>query len=332
MHVASSTTAIWYAARAGGVVAYLLVSASVFVGVLLAGKKRLPGFPRFAIEDVHRFLGLLAALFIAVHVGSIALDTFVPFSFGQLVVPFASGYRPLATGLGVVAVELLLAVSVTNRLRSRLPYRLWRRAHYATLAVWLLATVHGILAGTDRDQAWLVWLYALTVALVAGAGAVRFGRKAAPSRLGVTLGAAGGALVAVLALAAVPQQASTSKGSPRSAVAVPNLRGSLSGTIQNDGTGIVSIRGTAVSSSAFRIDLLTGAGQSVSDAALQLRFPGGSTCEGTLTALDQTGFTGSCALPGGDTRTVHSVWVVSNGTVAGTISTTASGSASPITA
>ena len=149
MHLVASTTT-WYAARAGGVLAYLLVSASVLAGILLAGKVRVPGLPRFAVEDVHRFLGILAGVFITVHVGSVALDSVVPFSLSQLAIPFTSGYRPLATGLGVVAVELLLAVAVTNRLRSRLPYRVWRRAHYATLAVWLLATVHGILSGTDR--------------------------------------------------------------------------------------------------------------------------------------------------------------------------------------
>ena len=325
MHLAP-TTAVWYAARAGGVLAYLLVSASVLAGILLAGKKRVPGFPRFAVEDVHRFLGLLAALFIAIHVGGIALDTYVPFSLTQLVVPFTSGYRPLATGLGVVALELLLAVAVTNRLRSRLPHRFWRRAHYATLAVWLLATVHGILAGTDRDQTWLVWLYALTVALVAGAAALRFGRSAAPRRVGVTLGVAGTSLAVVLGLAAVPQQASTSKTSTRAA-AVTELQGSLSGTIENDSSGILSIRGTAAQSSAFRIDLLTGDGQNASDSALQLRLPGGAICEGTLTSLDQTGFAGSCSLSGGGTRTVQAAWTVSDGTVAGTISATAAATA-----
>ena len=96
MHlIASSTT--WYAARAGGILAYLLVSATVLAGILLAGKRRVPGFPRFAVEDVHRFLGLLAGLFIAVHIGGVALDTVVPFSLGQLVIPFTAGYRPLAT-------------------------------------------------------------------------------------------------------------------------------------------------------------------------------------------------------------------------------------------
>ena len=134
MHVIASSTAVWYAARAGGVIAYLLVSASVLAGITLAGKRRAPGFPRFAVEDVHRFLGLLAGLFMAIHVGSIALDTVVPFSLAQLVVPFTAAYRPLATGLGVVAVELLVAVGITNRFRSRLPYRVWRRVHYTTFA------------------------------------------------------------------------------------------------------------------------------------------------------------------------------------------------------
>ena len=211
MHLVASTT-VWYAARAGGVVSYVLVSASVLAGILLAGKVRVPGLPRFAVEDVHRFLGLLAGLFIAIHVGSIALDTVVPFSLTQLVIPFTSSYRPLATGLGIVAVELLLAVAVTNRLRSRLPYKVWRRAHYATLAVWLLATVHGILSGTDRSQTWLLAVYATTVALVAGAAVLRFGRAPTPRRLATGLAVAAGAGVVVLGLSAVPQQASKLEG------------------------------------------------------------------------------------------------------------------------
>ena len=244
MHLVASTTT-WYAARAGGVVGYLLVSASVLAGILLAGKRRVPGLPRFAVEDVHRFLGLLAGVFIVVHVGAVALDSVVPFSLTQLLVPFTADYRPLATGLGIVALELLLAVSVTNRLRSRLPYRVWRRAHYATLAVWLLATVHGILSGTDRDQAWLLWIYAVTVAAVAGAAALRFGRAPGAKRYAAGLAVAGGGLVVALGLAAVPQPASTAKGAVRTAtVSVPALSGELTGTIDSSDSEIVSINGS----------------------------------------------------------------------------------------
>ena len=323
--VVASTT-IWYAARAGGILAYLLLSASVLAGIVLAGKKQVPGFPRFAVEDVHRFLGLLAGLFIAIHGGAIALDAYVPFSFGQLVVPFTSSYRPLATGLGVVALELLFAVAVTNMLRRRLPYRIWRRAHYATLAVWLLATVHGILAGTDRDQAWLIALYALTVALVTGAGGLRFGRATSPPRVGRAVVAAGCALFAVLALAALPEAASPSKRSAQAAVAVPEISGDLSGTIDRSTTGVLSISGTAPAGSAFRIDLLTDGSGNVSDNALQVRFPGGATCDGTVSRLDETGFTGTCSITGAGTRAVRSTWTVSDGSVAGTISTSAAGS------
>lgn len=328
MHLVTASTTTWYAARAGGVVAYLLVSASVLAGILLAGKKQVPGLPRFAVEDVHRFLGLLAGLFIAVHVGSVFLDSVVPFSLTQLIVPFTAGYRPLATGLGVVAMELLVAVAITNRLRSRLPYRFWRRAHYATLAVWLLATVHGILSGSDRAQTWLLVLYGATVALVAVAMTLRFGRSAAPQRLGVALAVGAGALALVLGLSSLPQQKSPSKNKAVVvAVAAPQLNGNLTGTIrQDDASGIVSISGTAASHSAFRIDLLTG-GNQVADSALQVRFASGTTCQGTLTALDDTGFTGTCSLPGGATRTVTSSWTVSNGTVDGTISTKPGGSA-----
>jgi sulfoxide reductase heme-binding subunit YedZ len=321
VHLVASTTT-WYAARAGGVLSYLLVSACVLAGMLLAGKRRVPGLPRFAVEDVHRFLGILAGTFIAIHVGAVALDSVVPFSLTQLVIPFTAGYRPLATGLGIVALELLLAVSVTNRLRSRLPHRIWRRAHYATLAVWLLATVHGILSGTDRDQTWLLWLYALTVATVAGAAALRFGRAPGARRFGVGVAVAGGALAAVLGLAALPQQASSSTKATRAAVAIPEIKGDLSGTIDNNGSGIVSISGTAASTSAFRIDLLAGDNR-VADSALQVRFVGGTACEGTVTSLDERGFTGNCTLPGGGTRTVHADWTVSSGTVTGTMSSTA---------
>jgi sulfoxide reductase heme-binding subunit YedZ len=316
VHLASSTS-VWYAARAGGVVAYLLISASVLAGILLAGKKTVPGLPRFAVEDVHRFLGTLAGIFIAIHVGAVALDTVVPFSLTQLVVPFTAGYRPLATGIGIVALELLVAVSVTNRFRSRLPYRVWRRVHYATLAVWLLATVHGVLAGTDRDQTWLILLYALTVAAVAASAALRFGRAPEAQRLGIGLVAGGAALVLVLGLAVLPQHASHSK---RTAVAVPELSGALRGTIADNGTGIVSIRGTADVKNAFRIDLLTGDGR-VADNALQLRFASGTSCEGTVSSLDTRGFAGTCTLPGGGVRTVRGDWAVSNGNVSGTIST-----------
>jgi methionine sulfoxide reductase heme-binding subunit len=161
-------TTLWYTARAGGMLAFALLTASVVLGLALSGRARLRHWPRFAVEDVHRFAGLLAGTFVGIHVLALLLDTYVPFSLAQVVVPGTATYRPVATALGVVALELLAALAITNRCRKRLSYRFWRRAHYLNFAVWSLALVHGIAAGTDSGTAWAVALYALAAGSVAG--------------------------------------------------------------------------------------------------------------------------------------------------------------------
>jgi predicted ferric reductase len=162
----------WYVARSSGLVAYLLLSASVVLGALMAGRAKFT-WPRFAVEEVHRFLALLAGVFIGVHALALLLDTVVPISLAQELVPFASPYRPFAVGMGVLAAEVMAAVGITNHFRSRLPHVVWRRAHYLTIAVWGLATVHGLLAGTDRLDPWFA---AIAMGTVSAVALVLFGR------------------------------------------------------------------------------------------------------------------------------------------------------------
>jgi sulfoxide reductase heme-binding subunit YedZ len=162
----------WYVARAGGLTAFALLTASVVLGLLLAGRESL-GWPRFALQDVHRFAGLLAGTFVAVHGFALLVDNYFDFTLASLIVPGLSPYRPVAVAAGVVAAELLVALAVTNPYRTALPYSFWRRAHYANFAVWLLALGHGLAAGTDRDTTWALVVYAVAVAAVAGLTAWR---------------------------------------------------------------------------------------------------------------------------------------------------------------
>jgi sulfoxide reductase heme-binding subunit YedZ len=156
----------WYAARAGGMLAYLVLTASVALGLLMSGRARLQRWPRFALEDVHRFLGFLAGTFIVIHGGALLLDHVVPFSLGQLLVPGAASYRPLEVALGVVAAELLAALAITNHYRKRLPHRVWHRLHMLNFVVWVLALAHGLSAGTDAFTTWALVLYAGSAWLV----------------------------------------------------------------------------------------------------------------------------------------------------------------------
>jgi sulfoxide reductase heme-binding subunit YedZ len=172
---------IWYIARAGGILAYALLSGSVILGLLLSGRAKLPGWPRFALEDVHRFVGMLAGAFIVLHGAALLLDTYVPFSLTNLLVPGTGSYRPLSVAFGVIAAELLAALAITNHYRKALSHRFWRRAHYLNFAVWLLALVHGLAAGSDRATVWALALYIGTASVVAGLTASRFAGPEAAS-------------------------------------------------------------------------------------------------------------------------------------------------------
>jgi methionine sulfoxide reductase heme-binding subunit len=168
---------VWYFARSAGIVAYLLLSSSVLLGVVMAGRSTL-SWPKFAVEEVHRFLAILTGVFIVLHGGSLLLDRVVPISLGEELVPFTSPYRPLAVGLGICAMELIAAVGVTNALRKSLPYAAWRKVHYLTLPAWLLASLHGVLAGTDAGEPWFAALAAGSFAAVAIAAFTRFSASA----------------------------------------------------------------------------------------------------------------------------------------------------------
>ncbi len=165
----ASSVVTWYIARAGGMVAFGLLSVAVLLGLVLSGRARLTSWPRFAVEDVHRFAGLLTGTFVAIHVGVLLLDGFMPFSLADLFVPGLAPYRPFWTALGIVGAELLVALAVANRFKASLSYRFWRRTHYANFAVWSLSLVHGVAAGSDSDAGWALALYVVAAASVAGA-------------------------------------------------------------------------------------------------------------------------------------------------------------------
>src|SRR5436309_8106307 len=98
---------VWYVERAGGILAYVRLSGSAILGLLLSGKAKLSGWPRFALEDVHRFVGLLAGTFIFIHVGALLADSHLPSSLTNILLPAPTPYRPSPGASGVIAAELL---------------------------------------------------------------------------------------------------------------------------------------------------------------------------------------------------------------------------------
>jgi hypothetical protein len=151
------THAWWWLSRASGIIAWLVVAAAVVWGLLASTKFiRRRGVPAW-ILDLHRYLGTLTIVFVAVHVGAIWADSFVKFGPRQLFVPLASTWRPRAVAWGIVSAYLLVAIQTTSWAMRTLPRRLWHRIHLMSIPMIAMATVHGFLAGTDRGNRALQW-------------------------------------------------------------------------------------------------------------------------------------------------------------------------------
>lgn len=141
--------------RGSGVVALLLLTVAVALGVLTTLRWRGPRWPRFVSAGLHRNLTLLAISFVAIHVVTTVLDGYAPIGFKDAVLPFLSRYRPVWLGLGTVAFDLLLALVVTSLLRVRLGHRIWRGVHWLAYAAWPVALIHSLGTGSDARVGWM---------------------------------------------------------------------------------------------------------------------------------------------------------------------------------
>jgi methionine sulfoxide reductase heme-binding subunit len=181
----------WHVARATGVVAWALLASSVIVGLLLSTRLT-RGRPTPAwLTDMHRFLGGTAVAFTLLHVGGLVADTYVHFGLADLLVPFASSWRPDAVALGVVSLYLLAAIELTSLLRRRIPRSVWRRVHLTSFVLFWTATFHFLLAGSDSGHPLARWGINITAATVVFLSLVRIlgqrGRSGQPgARHGVS--------------------------------------------------------------------------------------------------------------------------------------------------
>jgi DMSO/TMAO reductase YedYZ heme-binding membrane subunit len=171
-------TAFWYASRATGIVALLLFTAVLVLGLVVTRKGRLPGLPGFAVTSLHRNLSLLGLVFIVVHVLSAVLDGYVKIPLEAAVIPFASGYERFWLGLGAVALDVIIALIVTSLIRGRLPRSWWRPVHLLAYLCWPVAFAHGLGASNDLRQGWLLDMTIGCALLVTAATAWRLAAAA----------------------------------------------------------------------------------------------------------------------------------------------------------
>lgn len=165
---------VWFLMRGTGMVATVLLSASVVLGVASTARTSLTRWPQFATAALHRSVAVVAVTLLAGHVATAVLHSYIDLSWQAAILPFADGYERAWIGLGTLAVDLLLAVTLTSLLRGRrLPLRAWRGIHLTTYLAWAAAVAHGLGVGTDARTAWGLATSLGCVAVVAAAAGAR---------------------------------------------------------------------------------------------------------------------------------------------------------------
>jgi sulfoxide reductase heme-binding subunit YedZ len=144
----------WITSRAAGGAAILLSSASVALGLMMSSRRRSPS--KRDLRALHEALSLTTLAMVALHGVSLLGDAFLNPGLSGIAVPFVSAYRPLWTGLGIVAGYGLATLGLTYYLRDRIGAARWRRLHRLTAVFWLLAIGHTVGAGSDTFEWWFL--------------------------------------------------------------------------------------------------------------------------------------------------------------------------------
>jgi predicted ferric reductase len=162
----------WYLTRSSGIVAWLMLTATVIWGILLSTK----AFPHQRrpvwLLALHRWLAGLTLSFLGIHIVALLADSYVAFDLADVTIPYASDWKPGAIALGVLSMWLLVAVQLTSLAMRRLPRRVWRMVHLTSYVAFWVASLHAAFAGTDTTS----WFYrgGAAAAIVAVAWALMY--------------------------------------------------------------------------------------------------------------------------------------------------------------
>ena len=174
----------WYVTRASAMIAWALMTLSVVWGILLSTRvMRRVDNPAW-LQDLHSFLGGTMLIMVALHMVSLMFDQWLTFTPTEMLVPFATDFKPLPVALGIIAFYLLLAVQGSSMMMNRLPRMFWKGVHYSSFVAVILISFHAGFTGTDVGSPWYRIVSVSLIATVAIAVVLRItiGTATRPAR------------------------------------------------------------------------------------------------------------------------------------------------------
>ncbi|HSH01034.1 MAG TPA: ferric reductase-like protein [Anaerolineae bacterium] len=140
----------WYLSRASGIVAYLLLTAATWWGLLLSSKMVKAEIPPAVTMALHNYLSWLAIGFSLFHALILLADKYYTYTLAHIFIPFTGPYEPTWVGFGTIGFYLMGLTTVTFYLKSWIGAQRWRQIHYLTFVAYIFITLHGWLVGSDQ--------------------------------------------------------------------------------------------------------------------------------------------------------------------------------------
>ncbi len=182
-----NSTVFWYVTRASGIVALVLLTLTMVLGLTTTARARARHWPGFAHQELHRRVSMMSMVFLAIHIATSILDTYVHIGWAAILVPFTSSYSRFWVGMGTVAVDLMAAVFVSSLLRPHMKPGTWRGIHWMAYGCWPIALAHTFGLGTDSGEPWVI---ALGAACILSVGLALLRRVRVTTRRAAALSAA----------------------------------------------------------------------------------------------------------------------------------------------
>lgn len=149
----------WHLSRSAGTVAYLLLAGSTIWGLLLSSKIIKETVPASLALGMHNALSWLALALTGFHGLILLFDNYYTYDLASLAIPFIGPYRPGWVGLGIVGFYLMALVVLSFQFRKQIGQKTWRALHYLSFVAFVLATIHGLAAGTDSGKIGMQLMY-----------------------------------------------------------------------------------------------------------------------------------------------------------------------------
>jgi sulfoxide reductase heme-binding subunit YedZ len=159
---ATGSHVFWVTSRAAGLVALVLASASVGVGVSMGG--RMIKGRGADLKVIHEALSIATLAAVALHALSLLGDAYFHPTIVDLTIPFASGYREPYMALGIIAGWGLFLFGLSFYARKRIGIARWKVIHRFTALAWMLGVIHTLGEGSDAGRTWFLAIVTVVVA------------------------------------------------------------------------------------------------------------------------------------------------------------------------